>query len=103
MSDLLKAAVLGLLQGLTEFLPVSSSGHLALARKLPGFDLFASNHLDKMFDVALHAGTLLALLIYFRSDLVRMVRDEVYRRLVLPILGATLVVLVIGKALETKI
>lgn len=57
------AALLGLLQGVTEFLPISSSGHLALAEHLgmgaPG---------DPFFDVMLHAGTLLAVIVYFWKD-----------------------------------
>lgn len=60
---------LGVLQGLTEFLPVSSSGHLVIAQQLfPGAAL--DNALA--FDVWLHFGTLLAVLVYFRSDLTAM-------------------------------
>jgi undecaprenyl-diphosphatase len=70
--ELLKAAILGLIQGLTEFLPVSSSGHLILAREAFGWKLLADPHLNKMFDVALHAGTFLALLAYFCADIVRL-------------------------------
>jgi undecaprenyl-diphosphatase len=70
--DLLKAAILGVIQGLTEFLPVSSSGHLILARDLLGWDLLANAHLNKIFDVALHAGTFLALVSFFRPDIVRL-------------------------------
>ncbi|HPI78354.1 MAG TPA: undecaprenyl-diphosphate phosphatase [bacterium] len=58
------AAVLGLVQGLTEFLPVSSSGHLALFQNFLGLSepmLF--------FDVMLHVGTLLAVFVYFRSEI----------------------------------
>ncbi len=67
MLSLLKAAVFGIVQGFTEFLPISSSGHLELMKKIPGWDIFAGNvHLDKMFDGALHAGTLVAILLYFR-------------------------------------
>jgi undecaprenyl-diphosphatase len=63
--DLLAAAVLGVVQGLTEFLPVSSSGHLILARAFFGFD---PNRLGLAFDVACHLGTLLAVMAYFRDD-----------------------------------
>jgi undecaprenyl-diphosphatase len=66
-----ESILLGILQGLTEFLPVSSSGHLVLAQELlAGFDGPAA-----AFDVLLHGGTLVAVLIYFRSDLVRIARD----------------------------
>jgi len=70
--ELLKAAILGIVQGLTEFLPISSSGHLILVREAAGWKLLADPHLNKVFDVALHAGTFLALLAYFRSDVMRL-------------------------------
>ena len=70
--ELLQAFVLGIVQGLTEFLPVSSSGHLILVREALGWDLLADPHLNKTFDVALHAGTFLALVAYFRSDIRRL-------------------------------
>ncbi len=66
--EYLKAIFLGLLQGLTEFLPVSSSGHLAIAEEtLPGT---VAGSLA--FNVILHAGTLLSVLVYFRTDLTAM-------------------------------
>lgn len=74
MLQLLQAAFLGIVQGLTEFLPISSSGHLILLRKLLGWELLASEHLNKVFDVALHAGTFLALLGYFWPDIMQFAR-----------------------------
>lgn len=70
----LHAIVLGVIQGLTEFLPISSSGHLILAREALGWELLADAGLNKTFDVALHAGTLISLLGYFRQDVVRLAR-----------------------------
>lgn len=62
------AILLGLIQGLTEFLPVSSSGHLAIAQHfLPGFD-----QPGLLFDVLLHAGTMAAVLLYFRREVGRL-------------------------------
>ncbi|SHJ30522.1 Undecaprenyl-diphosphatase [Malonomonas rubra DSM 5091] len=62
--DTLHAILLGLIQGLTEFLPVSSSGHLAIAQHfLPGFE-----QPGLLFDVLLHFATTLAVIIYFRKD-----------------------------------
>jgi undecaprenyl-diphosphatase len=62
--------VLGIVQGLSEFLPISSSGHLILVPELLGWDDLASdNSLNKSFDVALHLGTLVAALWYFRRDI----------------------------------
>ena len=58
------------MQGLSEFLPISSSGHLILVPQLFGWhDLASDNSLNKSFDVALHLGTLLAVMWYFRRDL----------------------------------
>jgi undecaprenyl-diphosphatase len=70
--DVIRAAVLGVVQGLTEFLPVSSSGHLILVREVLGWELLADPHLNKMFDVALHAGTFFALVLYFWQDILRL-------------------------------
>jgi undecaprenyl-diphosphatase len=67
---ILHAIVLGVVQGLSEFLPISSSGHLLLVPWFLEWDDFAGNEsLEKAFDVALHIGTLLALVAYFRRDL----------------------------------
>ena len=67
---MLESILLGILQGLTEFLPVSSSGHLVLAQELlAGFDGPAA-----AFDVLLHGGTLAAVLIYFRGDLLQIIQ-----------------------------
>ena len=62
---ILQAIFLGLLQGITEFLPISSSGHLVVAESLLKLDVSAL----KDFDITLHVATLLAILIYFRRDL----------------------------------
>lgn len=61
-----EAIILGILQGITEFLPISSSGHLILAEWATGWQGELINNLT--FDVALHAGTLFAVLLYFRRD-----------------------------------
>src|SRR5680860_1368723 len=72
MSEL-EALLLGVVQGLTEFLPISSSGHLILVPWLQDYT-FLQDHPDfnKTFDVALHIGTLVAVLSYFRRELVAM-------------------------------
>ena len=70
--SVIHAIVLGITQGLTEFLPVSSSGHLQLVPWLLGWDDFARRPLlEQTFDVALHIGTLVGAVAYFRRDLVR--------------------------------
>ena len=72
---ILHAIVLGLVQGLSEFLPISSSGHLLLVPWLFGWDDFDSAGVEKAFDVALHLGTLVAAILYFRKDLAVYVRE----------------------------
>jgi undecaprenyl-diphosphatase len=72
---ILHAIVLGITQGLSEFLPISSSGHLILVPWLFRWDDFAGNEsLEKTFDVALHLGTLIGATAYFRHDIVRYLR-----------------------------
>ena len=76
--DLVQAVVLAIVQGLSEFLPISSSGHLIL---VPHFFGWADQGLA--FDVAVHVGTLLAVLVYFRRELVTMAAawfGSVFRR-----------------------
>ncbi len=69
MLELLEAILLGIMQGLTEFLPVSSSGHLLLGQYFLGID---QDRFGLPFDVALHLGTLLAVVAFFWQDLLRM-------------------------------
>ena len=82
MLELLEAIFLGIVQGLTEFLPVSSSGHLLLGQYFFGLD---QDRFGLSFDVALHMGTLVAVVSFFWRDLIRMarafLRSFVYRDL----------------------
>ena len=101
--DLLTISLLAIIQGITEFLPISSSGHLALAPKLFGF-----TDPGLAVDAFLHLGTLFAALIYFRKDILEMIlglfsfgkngkqETSQYRKLALEIMVATIPVIVIG-------
>ena len=81
--ELLKAALFGVIQGLTEFLPVSSSGHLAVFNKLFGY----APEEEFLFSViAVHAATLLAVLIVFRRDIASLFTSK-KRLIVLLIIG----------------
>jgi undecaprenyl-diphosphatase len=106
MDTVAQALVMGIVQGLTEFLPVSSSGHLIIVPFLFGWhDPF----IDSLaFSVMLHIGTLLALLIYFWADWLRLVpaglaalrdrslRDDPDRRLAWLLLAATVPAAIVG-------
>ncbi|HEX5365703.1 MAG TPA: undecaprenyl-diphosphate phosphatase [Acidimicrobiales bacterium] len=73
--SILHAIILGITQGLSEYLPISSSGHLILVPWLFGWDDFGGDDsLSKAFDVALHLGTLVGAVAYFRHDIVRLTR-----------------------------
>jgi undecaprenyl-diphosphatase len=72
LTTLLRAIILGIVQGVTEFIPISSSGHLIIVPWLLGWDDPALISLS--FDVALHLGTLVAVLGFFAADWVRLIR-----------------------------
>ena len=100
--DLLWAAVLGVVQGLTEFLPVSSSGHLILARAFFGWD---PGRFGMAFDVACHVGTLIAVVAFFTTDIVKLVaaapgaltgRDGEWERMGRMIVVGTIPVVIVG-------
>lgn len=71
MSDLLEAILLGIIQGLTEFLPVSSSGHLELAKVMFGYDKSAEESM--LLTVILHAATALSTIVVFRKEVIEII------------------------------
>lgn len=105
MPPWLEAVILGVVQGLTEFIPVSSSAHLVLVPYLAGWE-----HPGLAFDVALHMGTAAAVIVYFWRELVAMARGllfggrdadgRIYRRLALLVVLASVPVAIIGLFLE---
>jgi undecaprenyl-diphosphatase len=107
------AVILGIVQGLTEFLPVSSSGHLAIIQQLmPGF-----SQPGVLLDVMLHLGTLAAVIVFFRHDLINLARsiisiasprlasdtDPADRRLILALFLAQIPTGIIGVILEDRV
>ena len=70
----IQAIILGLVQGITEFFPISSSAHLILVPWLFGWQLTMSLDLEKTFDVALHLGTFVAILVLMRADVWRLLK-----------------------------
>ena len=110
MEALIHAAILGIVQGLTEFLPISSSAHLILVPKLLGWnDPFIDS---TAFDVMLHMGTLVALLVYFWRDLIeilgawlasirdRRIGDDPKRRLAWLLVVSVIPAAILGAAFE---
>ncbi len=104
----IEAILLGIVQGITEFLPVSSSGHLTVARNLMGLD-----EIPMLFDVMMHLPTLLAVILVFRkrigalfASLIRFLTrsaredDRVNLRLIMIIIIASVTTAVIGLAIE---
>ena len=106
--QILQAALLGILQGLTEFLPISSSAHLIL---LPW--LFNWDHLGLTFDVVIHGGTLLAILIHFHKDWIEIASSFLRRmrgqtganccNLDLAVLAGTVPAIVLGLAFRSVV
>ena len=70
---ILQSLFLGLVQGIAEFLPISSSGHLSVFQNLLGMNAADENHL--LFDVLLHLGTLVSVCVVYWDDLVKIVRE----------------------------
>lgn len=102
MNDLFAAAILGLVQGLTEFLPVSSTAHLILAQQVLGLD---PDRFGLSFDVALHLGTALAVLLYFARTWIRLLLDLLQGRWLMPalVIVGTIPAAVLGVLLQSKV
>lgn len=71
--------ILGIIQGLTEFLPISSSGHLVVFKQLLASESFLSG--DPIVEVALHVGTLLAVIVYYRKDVLHVFGYFLFRKM----------------------
>lgn len=96
---MLNAILWGAIQGLTEFLPISSSGHLVLIPALLGRD-----GPDLATSAMLHLGTLVAVLMYFRKDLAEMARfDRTGRRMITIIIIGTIPAVILGLAFESRL
>ncbi|MDA8168796.1 MAG: undecaprenyl-diphosphate phosphatase [Nitrospiraceae bacterium] len=95
---MLEALILGIVQGLTEFFPVSSTAHLIL---IPDLFHFSKATETLSFDVALHGGTFLALVMAFWRDWLRIIKED--RRLLLFVVLATIPAGVAGVLLEHKV
>jgi len=108
MSETLKAIIVGIVQGLTEFLPVSSSGHIVIAQEVLGISFDESQNL--LFAIVLHFATALSTVIIFRKDIVEIFRglfqfknNEAFRfsvKIVLSMIPAALVGVLLKDIIE---
>lgn len=89
---IIQALILGLVQGLTEFLPVSSSGHLILIRKVFGFE---SESFGLTFDIAVHVATLIAVFIVLKKEIGALIRRP-FQKLTLLLIIATIPAALVG-------
>src|SRR3954469_14004454 len=98
MSELLQALILGIVEGLTEFLPVSSTGHLILAGELLG----ATSERWDVFKVVIQTGAMAAVLWEYRARFFR-VDLRLYRNLVVAFIPAAVLGLLFSKAIKTHL
>ena len=99
MREILLTILLGIVQGLTEFLPVSSSGHLTLLS-----EIFGINQNNLFTSVALHFGTLMSVVVYYYKDLIGLFRKENHKTIwfiILATIPAGIVMLLIHNTVET--
>lgn len=107
----LQVIILGIVQGIAEFLPISSSAHLIIFRDVFGIASFIKGDMELAFDLALHFGTLLAIVIFFFKDIVTMIKNgfskkEVHKKggnLLWLIVIATIPAGIAGVLLEDKV
>lgn len=92
MFDFIRAIILGIIEGITEFLPISSTGHLIIANEFLSFN---SKNFENMFDVVIQLGAILSVVVYFRrrlipfgKDFTRRERDHVFHVWFKVIVGA---------------
>lgn len=97
---ILQAAILGLVQGLAEFLPISSSGHLVLTRAIMGIADQAEAPVYLMLDILLHAGTLIAVIVVFWEDWMGILRNLFKSKTLLLLFIASIPALIAAIAFE---
>ncbi|HBF37310.1 MAG TPA: undecaprenyl-diphosphatase [Firmicutes bacterium] len=108
MNELLKAVVLGIVEGLTEFLPVSSTGHLIIANEFIRF----TGGFAKMFDVVIQLGAILSVVVYFWNKLYPFSRNkseqekkatwDIWKKTLVGVLPALIIGAILGKHIEDK-
>ena len=107
---IIETIVLGIIQGIAEFLPISSSAHLIIFRDVFGVGSFISGDLEMSFDIALHFGTFLAILVFFFKDFWKMFVKGFTKgtkdkdgKMMWMIVAATIPAAIVGVLFEDKI
>ena len=108
--ETLEIIILGIVQGIAEFLPISSSAHLIIFRDIFGIGSFLVGKYEMSFDIALHFGTLLAILVYFFKDFLNMIKEGITKgvkttngKMLWYVIVATIPAAIVGVLLEEKI
>ncbi|MBR3661418.1 MAG: undecaprenyl-diphosphatase UppP [Bacilli bacterium] len=108
--ELIQVIILGIVQGIAEFLPISSSAHLIIFRDIFGIGSFLIGEYEMSFDIALHFGTLLSILVFFFKDFLLMIKEgftkgckTTYGKLLWYVVVATIPAAIVGVLLEDKI
>ena len=108
--ELIQVIILGIVQGIAEFLPISSSAHLIIFRDIFGIGSFLIGKYEMSFDIALHFGTLLAILVFFFKDFLNMFKEGFTKgtkttngKLLWYIVAATIPAAIVGVLFEDKI
>lgn len=107
---IIQIIILGIIQGVAEFLPISSSAHLIIFRDIFGIGSFLVDKYEMSFDIALHFGTGLAILVYFFKDFLKMFKDGFTKgmktsdgKMLWYVVVATIPAAIFGVLLEDKI
>jgi len=109
MSDIIKAIILGIVEGITEFLPVSSTGHLILVNQFIAFD----EQFTKMFDIVIQLGAILSVVVYFRARLFTFVKEngsyfhsqtaDLWKKAIIGVLPALVIGAMFGKRIQDSL
>jgi undecaprenyl-diphosphatase len=109
MSDIIKAIILGIVEGITEFLPVSSTGHLILVNQCITFN----DQFTKMFDIVIQLGAVLSVVVYFRARLFTFVKENgsyfhsqtagIWKKAVVGVLPALVIGALFGKRIQDSL
>jgi undecaprenyl-diphosphatase len=109
LNDILKAIILGIVEGFTEFLPISSTGHLIIVNQFVSFD----DQFTKLFDIVIQLGAILSVVIYFRKRLFHVVKEQgsyfqsqtvdLWKKAIVGVLPALVIGALFGKQIQQRL